>query len=123
VGIALNKPSAIEGLDALCAHGSEGGSEVCVGWLDLLDLHGGGLVGERADKTVSVAKFGDGDRDFCFDDGVDAANFVGNLPGAFEEEGIGDIAGGERREGVTLGGRHRVKSEKSRVKSKGYSLR
>ena len=118
VGISLNEPSAIESLDALCAHGVKRGSEVFVRWLDLLDLHGGGLVGEWADKTISIAKLRDGDGDFCFDDCVDPADLVGNLPSALEEEGVGDITGGGRRMGVLLGrGRHGEKSEKRRSKS------
>jgi hypothetical protein len=56
LGVALDEPAAIEGLDALGLHGLEGAGDVWVGGLLWLDLHGSGLVGERADEAVSVAK-------------------------------------------------------------------
>ena len=70
----------------------DGVGDVGVGGHLGLDLHGGGLVGEGADKAVSVAKLGDGDGDLCLDDGVDTANFVRDLPCAFEEKGISNVA-------------------------------
>ena len=57
-----------------------------------LDLHGGSLVGERADEGVTVAILGDGDGDLGLDDGVDTADLVSDLPGALEEEGVADVA-------------------------------
>jgi len=49
-----------------------------------LDLHRGSFVGKRTDEAVSVAKLRDSDRDFGLDNGVDATDFVSNLPGTLE---------------------------------------
>ena len=41
VGIAVDKPATVEALDALHTHRIEGCSDVGVGWLLCLHLHGG----------------------------------------------------------------------------------
>lgn len=92
MGVALDEPSSIENLDALRAHRLNRGREMLVCRLLCLDLHGGCLVRQRADQTVSVPKLRYSDGDLCLDDGVDTADLVCNLPGAFEEDGIADIA-------------------------------
>ena len=51
---ALNEPSAVESFYATGAHYFERGSKVGIGRLFLVDLHGSGLVGERADEAISV---------------------------------------------------------------------
>lgn len=56
MGVALDEPTAIEGLYTLRSHGIEGGSKVLICRLLWLDFHGGGLVGEGADEAVSVAE-------------------------------------------------------------------
>lgn len=91
-GVALDEPATVEDLDALGAHGVEGGEEMLVGGLLWLDLHGGSLVGEGADETVPVAEFLDGDGDLCLYDGVYAADLVCDLPCALEEDGAADVA-------------------------------
>ena len=63
MGIAVDKPAAVEALDALHTHRIEGASDVRVGWLLSLHLHGGGFVREGADECIPVAKLGDGDGD------------------------------------------------------------
>lgn len=52
---ALDEPTTVKDLDSCCAHAVEGGSEVGVSRLLSLDLHGGGLVGERTDEGIAVA--------------------------------------------------------------------
>ena len=44
VGIAVDKPAAVEALDALHTHRFEGASDVGVGWLLCFHLHGSGFV-------------------------------------------------------------------------------
>ncbi len=92
MGRAFDKPASIESFDTDCTHGLEGGSEMGIGGLLSLDLHGSGLVAERADETVSVTIFGDSDGDFCFYDCVDTADLVGDLPGALKQERVANVA-------------------------------
>jgi hypothetical protein len=61
-------------------------------WLQLLDLHGSGLVAEGSDEGISVAILCDRDGDFGLDDGVDSPDLVCDLPGALEEDGIVNVA-------------------------------
>ena len=56
---ALDEPTTVKDLDSCCAHAVEGGSEVGVSRLLSLDLHGGGLVGERTDEGIAIAILGD----------------------------------------------------------------
>jgi len=107
-GVALDEPATKENLDALGAHGLYGGTEMVVCGLLCLDLHGGSLVGEGTDETVSVAELLDGDGDLCLYDGVYAADLVCDLPSAFEEDGIADVA-------LFLRGRHRLNVGGSQV--------
>lgn len=97
VGSAVDKPSAVEGLDTAIAHDCEGRDEVGIVGLFLIDLHGGSLVGKGADEAVPVAILCLGDGDLCLDDGVDSANLICDLPGALEED---------RRRDVSLVGGH-----------------
>lgn len=97
VGSTVDEPSAVKGLDAAIAHDCEGGDEVGIVRLFLIDLHGGRLVGEGADEAVPVAILCLGDGDLCLDDGVDSADLVCDLPGALEED---------RRRDVSLVGGH-----------------
>ena len=55
VWCTLDEPSAVKTLDTGAPHAVEGGGEVGVGGLLLLDLHGSGLVAEGANETVAVA--------------------------------------------------------------------
>jgi hypothetical protein len=60
--------------------------------LFLVDFHGRRLVTERADEAISIAIFRDSDGYFCFDNGINAAYFVRNLPGALKEQVVMYIA-------------------------------
>ena len=94
---AVDEPSAVKGLDTTIAHDCEGGDEVGIVRLFLIDLHGGSLVGEGADEAVPVAILCLGDGDLCLDNGIDSADLVCDLPGALEED---------RRRHVSLVGGH-----------------
>ena len=92
VGCAFYEPSTVKTLDASGTHRLERPGEVGILWLLRFNLHRGGFVAERADEAIAVAILGDGDGDLRLDDGIDSTNFVGDLPGALEEEGIPDVA-------------------------------
>lgn len=92
LGVALDEPATVESLDALGLHGLESGSEMGVTGLLWLDLHRRGLVGERADEAVSVAKLGDGDGHFGLDHRVDPPDLVRDFPRTFKQDGLSDIA-------------------------------
>jgi len=118
VRVALDKPAAVENLYALGTHRIKGSREVLVGGLLCFDFHGGGLVGQRPNETVSIAILGDSHWDLGLDDGIDTSNLVGNLPGALEEEGVVYVA-------LFVGhGRGRVKGggKKTELLPKGKSL-
>jgi len=70
----------------------EGCSKMNVCRVLRLDLHRGSFVGKRTDEAVSVAKLRDSDRDFGLDNGVDATDFVSNLPGTLEHLRVLHIA-------------------------------
>ena len=74
-----------------------------IGGLLCLDLHRGGLVGEGPDEGIPVAKLGDGDGDLCLDDGVDAADFVCDLPCTLEEDGVVNVPSFVGHEGKRAG--------------------
>lgn len=89
---AFDKPSAIQTLDTGRAHRVKGAGKVGICRLLNFYLHGCGLVAERADEAVSVAVLRDRHGDFRLYDGVDAADLVGDLPGALEEQRVPYIA-------------------------------
>ena len=55
VGGALDEPATVENLDTCGAHPLESCGKMGVCGLLGLNLHGGGLVGERSDESVAVA--------------------------------------------------------------------
>jgi hypothetical protein len=91
-GRALNEPTAVEALDASLPHRVERCGQMRVLRLLRLDFHRRGLVGERADEAVAVAELLHGDGHLGLDDGVDTADLVGYLPGAFEQKRVAHVA-------------------------------
>jgi hypothetical protein len=92
VRIAIDQPATIETFYALYTHRVESAGDMRIGWFLCLHLHGSRFVRERADESVPVTKLGDGDWYFGFYDGVDTADLVCDLPSAFEEDWVTDIA-------------------------------
>lgn len=76
-GCTFDQPAAVEDLDALVAHALDGADHGRVRRLARFDFHGSGLVGERADESVSVAIFRYRDWNLGFDDSVNTADCAG----------------------------------------------
>ncbi len=103
MGVALDEPAAVETFHTRRLHRLKSCSDGFVLRLLWLNFHRSCFVREGPDEAVSVAKLGDGDRDFCFYDGVDAANLVGDFPCTLEEDGLLDVAFNVRHEAVGYG--------------------